>query len=152
MRLAFEHAGRILLVEDSPEDAELTFRALRRSRVLNPIDHVVDGAEALAYLFGTNGKRDAQPLLMLLDLRLPKHDGHEILQRLRLDERLKNLPVIVLTCSWDQEEELRRRELRTPTFLRKPMQFGELGKVLSALGLGLTLIEGTPQRKSIPID
>jgi two-component system response regulator len=96
----------ILLVEDNPKDEELTLRALRKSSVLNPIVVAHDGVEALDYLFGRGAHAGraptALPQLILLDLKLPKLDGHEVLRALRLDERTKLLPVVILTSSVEE--------------------------------------------------
>jgi len=124
----------ILLVEDNPDDVELTKRALARSNV--PSDLVVarDGAEALDYLFSAGGDDHQLPQLVLLDLKLPKVDGLEVLQRVREDKRTKLLRIIVLTSSNEDEDKLRSYDLGASSFVRKPLDFGEFVEAARQLG------------------
>ena len=124
----------ILLVEDNPDDVELTKRALARSNV--PSDLVVarDGAEALDYLFSAGGDDHQLPQLVLLDLKLPKVDGLEVLQRVREDKRTKLLRIIVLTSSNEDEDKLRSYNLGASSFVRKPLDFGEFVEAARQLG------------------
>jgi len=117
----------ILLVEDNAKDEELTIRALRKSNVLNPVVVARDGAEALDYLF-SRGKharrnRDAMPQVVLLDLKLPKIDGLEVLSALRADETTKLLPVVILTSSVEEQDLVRSYSLGANSYVRKPVDF-----------------------------
>ena len=131
--------GTILLVEDNPDDVELTLRAFERNRLANDIVVVRDGAEALDYLFGTGAHagRDlsAAPEMVLLDLQLPKVDGLEVLKRIRADERTRRLPVIVLTSSREKRDVLRSYDLGANSFVRKPVDFVEFVDATRQLGL-----------------
>lgn len=137
-------ARRILLVEDNPLDAELTLRALKRANIANAVDIVEDGVQALEYLMGprsdaTRG-RAILPVVMLLDLQLPRMDGLEVLIRVREDERLKDLPVIIMTSSQDQEDLLQSYSLGAKCFVRKPLDFGPFRQAVSQLGISLLLV------------
>ncbi len=119
-------AKSVLLVEDNPNDEALTQRAFARSNIANPLVVVRDGAEALAYLFATDAHagRDVRdtPALILLDLKLPKVDGLEVLRALRADPRTKLIPVVVLTASDQEQDLLDSYALRANSYLRKPVQ------------------------------
>ncbi len=134
----------ILLVEDDPADEALTTRALRENNVGNEIVVARDGAEALDYLFctGTYGSRDVcdLPQVVLLDLKLPKIDGLEVLERIRADARTKYLPVVILTTSNLEEDLDRGYELGVNSFVRKPVDFDSFVKVVKELGLYWVLI------------
>ena len=129
----------ILLVEDDPNDEALTIRELKRQNVANRIDVVRDGAEALDYLFGTGAHkgRDVSetPTLMLLDLKLPKVDGFEVLKRVRADERTKLIPVVVLTSSDEQRDRLESYSLGANSYVRKPVAFGDFREAVRQLHL-----------------
>jgi two-component system response regulator len=124
----------ILLVEDNPDDVELTKRALARSNVASDLVVARDGAEALDYLFSAGGDDHQLPQLVLLDLKLPKVDGLEVLQRVREDKRTKLLRVIVLTSSNEDEDKLRSYNLGASSFVRKPLDFGEFVEAARQLG------------------
>jgi two-component system response regulator len=124
----------ILLVEDNPDDVELTKRALARSNVASDLVVARDGAEALDYLFSAGGDDHQLPQLVLLDLKLPKVDGLEVLQRVREDKRTKLLRVIVLTSSNEDEDKLRSYDLGASSFVRKPLDFGEFVEAARQLG------------------
>ena len=113
----------ILLVEDNPDDEELTLRALSKSNILNPIDVVRDGVEALDYLFarGAHAGRDArvQPQVVLLDLKLPKLDGLEVLKAVRADPRTRRLPVVILTSSREDQDVATSYDLGANSFIQK---------------------------------
>lgn len=138
----------ILLVEDNPRDEDLTLRALKRSNVLNPVIVARDGVEALDYLFGRGayaGAPPALPQLVLLDLKLPKLDGLEVLRMLRLDERTKLVPVVILTSSVEEQDLVRGYSLGANSYVRKPVDFVQFSEAVRQLGLyWLVLNEGPP--------
>ena len=140
----------ILLVEDNPNDVELTLRAFRKSKVLNEIRVVCDGVEALDYLFsaGTFAGRDpsAAPELVLLDLKLPKIDGLEVLRRMRADERTRRTPVVVLTSSGEERDIVSSYDLGANSFVRKPVDFGEFLEAAQQLGLYWLVLNRTANR------
>ncbi len=129
----------ILLVEDNPDDAELTMRAFRKSKVMNELVLVRDGVEALDYLFATGSfaARDpgASPEVVLLDLKLPKVDGLEVLRRMRADERTRRTPVVVLTSSGEEKDIVSSYELGANSFVRKPVDFAQFLEAAQQLGL-----------------
>lgn len=138
----------ILLVEDNPDDAALTCRALERSNVHNELIVVSDGAEALDYLFGTGahaGRDTAEmPVVVLLDLKLPKVDGLEVLARVRADERTRTLPVVVLTSSAEERDLLASYRLGANSYVRKPVDFAEFAEAARQLGLYWLLLNLAP--------
>lgn len=141
-------ARPILLVEDDPDDAELTVHALRKAHVANPVDVMVDGESALHYLkvrLSHLGRADF-PVLILLDLKLPKVSGYEILAQLEADGVLQKLPVIVVTSSKRQEDLLEGYSLGIKSFIRKPVDFRKLGDVVWKLGIHWLLLDGNPAR------
>jgi two-component system response regulator len=138
----------ILLVEDNDDDVELTLRALRRNRVANRVDVVRDGAEALEYLFATGGYagrdvRDA-PNLVLLDLKLPKVGGLEVLERLRSDPRTRRLPVVILTSSNVESDLARSYDLGANSYIRKPVDFTQFMEAVNQLGLYWLVLNEAP--------
>lgn len=140
----------ILLVEDSPDDVDLTLRALKKSNVLNEVVVVRDGAEALDYLFatGTYSGRDStvMPEVVLLDLKLPKVDGLEVLRQIRADERTKLLPVVILTSSNEQRDVVESYKLGANSYIRKPVDFDQFIESVRQLGLyWLVLNESVPR-------
>jgi two-component system response regulator len=138
----------ILLVEDNDDDVELTLRALRRNRVANRVDVVRDGAEALDYLFatGSHAGRDARdaPNLVLLDLKLPKVGGLEVLERLRADPRTRRLPVVILTSSNVESDLARSYDLGANSYIRKPVDFTQFMEAVNQLGLYWLVLNETP--------
>ena len=138
----------ILLVEDSPEDRELTNRALTKSRVANVIVCVNDGAEALDFLFVRGAYADRvdveRPRLVLLDLKLPKVDGIEVLRQIRGDSRLHTLPVVVLTSSSEERDLVDSYELGVNSFVTKPVKFDDFQRVVEDIGLYWMLINRPP--------
>ncbi len=140
--------GILLLVEDDPNDEELTIRALRKNNIANEIVVVRDGEEALDFLFG-QGKyagRDTSvlPDVVLLDLRLPKLDGLEVLQRIRADERTKTLPVVVLTSSDEEQDMVDSYKFGANSYVRKPVDFLEFASAVRELGLYWLLLNEPP--------
>lgn len=138
----------ILLVEDDPDDEALTIRELQRQNVVNKIDVVRDGAEALEYLFGTGayeGRDTSQPpTLMLLDLKLPKVDGFEVLRQVRADERTKLMAVVVLTSSDEERDKLESYSLGANSYVRKPVSFDDFREAVRQLHLYWLLLNEPP--------
>jgi CheY-like chemotaxis protein len=136
----------LLLVEDNPDDEALTLRALRRVNVGNEVVVARDGVEALEYLFGTGpgSERRRMPQVVLLDIKLPKLDGLEVLRRLRADPRTKVLPVVMLTSSSEEEDRIRSYELGANSFVRKPVDFTQFAQAVAQLGLYWMLLNQAP--------
>ena len=139
----------ILLIEDNPRDEALTLRALKKSNIVNDVIVARDGVEALAYFFGTGTNEGVVstvlPQLVLLDLKLPKVDGLEVLRRIRADERTKNLPVVVFTSSSEEEDVLKSYKLGANSYVRKPVEFERFLEATKQLGLyWLVLNEAAP--------
>jgi len=137
----------ILLVEDNPKDEELTLRALKKSNVMNPVVVARDGAEALDYLFaqGAHAGRDraAMPQVVLLDLKLPKIDGLEVLKALRANEFTKLLPVVVLTSSVEEKDLVLSYSLGANSYVRKPVDFVQFIEAVRQLGLYWLILNET---------
>ena len=133
------HEKVILLVEDNPMDEELTLRALKKSKVLNPVVVARDGVAALDYLFARGpyaGRSAAElPQLVLLDLKLPKLDGLEVLRAIRLEEATQLLPVVILTSSVEEEDVVRGYRLGANSYVRKPVDFDQFSEAVRQLGL-----------------
>jgi CheY-like chemotaxis protein len=129
----------ILLVEDNPDDVELTMMALEKSRISNEVVVVGDGVEALDYLFarGDFAGRDAgiMPQVILLDLNMPRMDGLEFLRRIRADEKTRLLPVVVLTTSNEDKDKIESYKLGANSFVRKPVDFQQFVEAVQQLGL-----------------
>lgn len=140
----------ILLVEDNPDDEELTLRALRQAKIANEVVVVRDGSEALEFVFGAGryAARDVSrlPGVILLDLKLPKLSGLEVLQRLRADERTKLVPVVVLTSSSEDEDKLKSYRSGANSYVRKPVEFSAFVGAVSQLGVYWVLINEPPPR------
>jgi CheY-like chemotaxis protein len=136
----------ILLVEDNPKDEALTLRALKKGNVANKVDVARDGAEALDYLFGNGAPPRELPQLILLDLKLPKIDGLEVLARIRGNERTRLLPVVILTTSTEDKDRLNGYRLGANSYVRKPVDFIQFAEAVAQLGLyWLVLNEEPPQ-------
>ena len=137
----------ILLVEDNPRDEALTMRALKKSNVVNEVFVVRDGVEALDYLFSTGSFEDKKPVvpqLVLLDLKLPKMDGLQVLQKMREDDRTKRLPVVVFTSSSEQEDMLKSYDLGANSYVRKPVEFEQFSEATRQLGVYWLLLNEPP--------
>jgi DNA-binding response OmpR family regulator len=138
----------ILLVEDNPRDEKLTLRVFNQHNVANKIDVARDGAEALDYLFaeGAYAERDIndKPTLVLLDLKLPKIDGLEVLKRIREDERTKTLPVVILTTSDEENDMINGYKFGANSFVRKPVKFTDFTEALKILSIYWLLINEAP--------
>jgi CheY-like chemotaxis protein len=141
----------ILLVEDNPSDIALTQRALEKARVSNELVVAEDGQEALDYLFGAgeHAGRDVTqvPALVLLDLKLPKVDGLEVLRRIRADERSRRLPVVILTSSKEEQDVAQSYDLGANSYIRKPVDFNQFAEAIQHLGL-YWLVMNEPPPKS----
>jgi two-component system response regulator len=140
----------ILVVEDNPDDEELTLRALRKNNIKNEVVVARDGVEALDFLFGTGayGGRDvaALPQVVLLDLKLPKLDGMEVLRRIRADERTRLLPVVILTSSKEERDLIEGYRSGANSYVRKPVDFEEFMDAARQLGLYWLLLNEAPPR------
>jgi two-component system, response regulator len=138
----------ILLVEDNPDDVELTLRALKKHNVQNEMVVARDGAEALDYFFGTGAHagRDISkmPAVILLDLKLPKIDGLEVLQRLRADERTKLLPVVILTSSKEEQDLINGYKFGANSYVRKPVDFVQFSEAICQLRLYWLIVNEPP--------
>jgi two-component system, response regulator len=144
-------AGKIvLLVEDNHDDELLTIRAFKKNNLRNEIVVARDGVEALEYLFGTGahqGREPARPELVLLDLKLPRMDGLEVLKRIRADQRTALLPVVILTSSKQEEDLIKSYQLGANSYVRKPVEFESFPDAVKNLGLyWLVVNEPPPQR------
>lgn len=141
----------ILLVEDNPDDAALTIRALKKNQIVNDLVVVRDGIQALDYLYGEGefAGRDLNhmPQVILLDLKLPKLDGLGVLQRIRIDERTKMIPVVILTSSNEEQDRIASYSLGANSYVRKPVDFDAFVTAAAQLGLyWLVLNEPLPGR------
>ncbi len=138
----------ILLVEDNPDDVKLTMRALKKSNILNEVVVAQDGAEALDYLFciGKYSDRDknVMPQVVLLDLKMPKVDGLEVLKRMRADERTRLLPVVILTTSSEEKDRISGYKLGANSYVRKPVDFNQFVEAVQQLGLYWLVLNETP--------
>jgi len=138
--------GKILLVEDNPDDVALTLRALKSHNITNDVVVAPDGAQALDYLFGADGGKHAPelPAVVLLDLKLPKVNGMEVLQRIRADEGTQLLPVVILTSSDEERDVIEGYSLGANSYVRKPVDFVEFTQAAKQLGLYWLLMNRAP--------
>lgn len=138
----------ILLVEDNPNDVELTLRALKRYNLANKVFVVKDGAEALEFLFATGAHADRNvensPRVVLLDLKLPRVDGLEVLRRVKSDERTRAIPVVVLTSSREQRDVVESYQLGVNSYIVKPVDFEKFVQAVSEVGLYWVLLNQPP--------
>lgn len=140
----------ILLVEDNPKDAELTLNALARCQLLNPVAHVRDGAEALDYLRCEGAHAGAQhgsPVVVLLDLKLPKLNGLEVLAEVRGDPQLSHTPIVMLTSSREEQDLVRSYELGVNAFVVKPVDFKEFFEAIQGLGMFWGITNNPPPHR-----
>jgi CheY-like chemotaxis protein len=142
----------ILLVEDNPDHEALTIRALKKAGLANPVVVAHDGAEALAFLFGTGGYAgravEDMPQVVLLDLKLPKVDGLEVLEKMRADDRFRYVPVVVLTSSDEETDLARSYKLGANSYIRKPVDFLHFVEATRQLGLYWLVLNEVPHTTS----
>ena len=144
-------AIRILLVEDNPADAELATEALAESKLINELDHVEDGVEAMKYLRGEGAYAGrALPDLVLLDLNLPRMDGREVLAAIKSDEELRRIPVVILTTSESEEDILRSYDLHANCYITKPIDLNQFVRVVRAVEDFWITIVRLPPAQSVP--
>ncbi len=140
-------AARILLAEDSAQDVELTLNALAEYNISNSVTVARDGAEALEYLYQRGkfaGRDDGNPVLLLLDLKMPKVDGLEVLRTVKSDPRLRTIPVVVLSSSREEQDVVRSYELGVNAYVVKPVEFDKFLQAVRDLGLFWTLVNEPP--------
>jgi two-component system, response regulator len=142
------NSGIILLVEDNPDDEALTLRAIHKNHIVNPVAVARDGVEALDYLFCTgaySGRDPGEvPAVVLLDLKLPKLDGLEVLRRLRNDERTRLVPVVILTTSTEERDIVDSYSLGANSYVRKPVDFEQFNQAVGQLGMYWLLLNQPP--------
>ncbi len=136
----------ILLVEDNPNDIDLTKRALKKANVANEMVIVQDGVEALDYLIGDGNTTKELPVVVLLDLKLPRIDGLEVLRRIRANERTKRLPVVILTSSNLDRDVNTSYDLGANSYVRKPVRFNEFTEAVSKLGIYWLMLNEPPHK------
>jgi two-component system response regulator len=138
----------ILLVEDNPNDVELTLHALKRNKLANHIEVVRDGAEALEYIFATGSyadrKMENSPKVILLDLKLPKVDGLEVLRRIKSDARTKHIPVVMLTSSREERDIIESYQMGVNSIISKPVDFDQFTEAIRHLGYYWLLLNQPP--------
>jgi len=132
----------ILLVEDNPDDVELTLHALKKHHLVNHIQVVRDGVEALDFIFGSLGN---SPKVILLDLKLPKVDGLQVLQRIKSDPRTRSIPVVMLTSSHEERDVIESYRLGVNSYIVKPVDFGQFAEAVRQIGLYWLLLNWPPE-------
>jgi two-component system, response regulator len=139
----------VLLVEDNPNDAELTIRSLKKRNLANRLFHAKDGAEALDFIFAQNSFANRRiehgPKVVLLDLKLPKVDGLEVLRRIKSDERTRQIPVVVMTSSREDRDLAECYDLGVNGYVVKPVEFEDFSRAVSELGFYWLLLNETPR-------
>jgi two-component system response regulator len=140
----------ILLVEDNPDDVELTLRAFKKNNIMNEVVVKRDGAEALDFFFGKDGvagkEKNDLPAMVLLDLKLPKIDGLEVLKKLRADERTKLIPTVILTSSNEQSDVVNGYKLGCNSYIRKPVDFNRFAEAVRQMGLYWLVLNEAPPK------
>jgi two-component system, response regulator len=143
-----EHQIEILLIEDNPHEAELTIRSLKKHNLANGLLHLDDGAEALDFLFSKKGSPGTinpfNPKLILLDIKLPKVDGLEILRKIKADERTRIIPVVMLTSSREEKDIMESYKIGVNGYIVKPVNFESFAKAISELGMFWLLLNQNP--------
>ena len=135
---------KILLVEDNPDDEALTLRALRNNNILNEVTVARDGQEALDYFFAAGASGNHVPAVVLLDLKLPKVDGLEVLRQIRADERTRTQPIVILTSSKEEQDMLAGYRLGANSYIRKPVDFSQFMEAVRQLGLYWLMLNEPP--------
>jgi len=144
--MTYQHV-EILLVEDSPADAEMTLRTLRKRGIANRVEWVRDGVEAIEYLFREGrhaGRTEGQPRLVLLDLKMPLMDGLQVLERMKADARTQAIPVVMMTSSREEGDVLASYRLGVNSYVVKPVDFAEFAEVVSRVGMYWMITNETP--------
>lgn len=140
----------VLLVEDNPRDAEMALRALKKRNLANSVVHMKDGQAALDFLFRAGpygGRSNGMPRVVLLDLKLPKVDGIEVLRRIRADTRIHALPVVVLTSSREESDVVATYDLGVNSYIVKPVEFESFAEAVSSLGFYWLLLNHPPESR-----
>ena len=140
----------ILIAEDSPADAEMTIDALREARLANPIVHVEDGVEALDFLLRRGAfaeREEGLPAVLLLDIKMPRMDGLEVLQRIRSEEELKRLPVVILSSSREESDLARSWDLGVNAYVVKPVDIDQFFNAVKTLGTFWAVINQAPEQE-----
>jgi CheY-like chemotaxis protein len=142
------HEVEILFVEDNPHEAELTIRGLKKHNLANKLKHIDDGAEALDFIFSrgiySSRENSPHPKLIILDLKLPKVDGLEILRQLKADKRTRIIPVVVLTSSQEEKDVIESYRLGVNSYIVKPVNFESFGQAVADLGLYWVILNHSP--------
>ncbi len=138
----------ILLVEDNEDDAEMTIRALKKVNLANQLVHLEDGQAALDFLFG---KMSRKPKMILLDIKMPKVDGIEVLRKIKENENTRVIPVVIMTSSREEKDMLISYDLGVNSYIVKPVEFENFAKAVSELGLYWLLTNQTPRSTDIPL-
>ena len=146
-----ERSAEILLVEDSMDDAEMTIRALRKVNLVDMVVHLEDGQEALDYLFGNgiyaDGKKPILPKVILLDIKMPRVDGIEVLRQIKSNELTKTIPVVIMTSSGEEQDVVTSYQLGVNSYVVKPVNFESFAEAVSRLGLFWLMTNRSPENK-----